>query len=223
MRTGDFSALSTPLMDPFTGKPYPGNKIPSGSACTSTADCINPVATNLLNNFFPRRIFTDRPVWSASQLLAADADAQQHKRLRCPHRSHSHGEAVAVRPLELETVDSQSLTDTSLTTENSFLPPDNDLEHNNNVIVSHNYAITNHLVNEARFGLSFYQFQVAFPDPGCHRNFDFGLAGLGYQRSPDHRRFSRFSISAMMSATIRRSAAIRTEPQNHKRSSSPTT
>jgi hypothetical protein len=36
MRSGDFSALATPLMDPFTGKAYPGNKIPSGSACTNT-------------------------------------------------------------------------------------------------------------------------------------------------------------------------------------------
>src|ERR1700688_702875 len=31
MRAGDFSAVSTPLMDPYTGKPYPGNKIPSGN------------------------------------------------------------------------------------------------------------------------------------------------------------------------------------------------
>src|ERR1700688_273145 len=41
MRQGDFSALSTPLIDPFSGNPYPGNKIPSGSACTNTYDCIN--------------------------------------------------------------------------------------------------------------------------------------------------------------------------------------
>jgi hypothetical protein len=31
IRMGDFSALSTPLIDPFTGKAYPGNRIPSGS------------------------------------------------------------------------------------------------------------------------------------------------------------------------------------------------
>jgi hypothetical protein len=37
---------------------------------------------------------------------------------------------------------------------NNFLPPDQDTEHNNNVIVSHNYLITNNLVNEVRFGLS---------------------------------------------------------------------
>src|SRR5258708_27939953 len=53
MRQGDFSALSTPLMDPFTGQPYPGNKIPSGSRCTSSQDCISLVAQSLLDNYLP--------------------------------------------------------------------------------------------------------------------------------------------------------------------------
>jgi hypothetical protein len=53
MRAGDFSAVSTPLLDPYTGKPYAGNKIPGGSACGSSQDCINPVALSLLNNYLP--------------------------------------------------------------------------------------------------------------------------------------------------------------------------
>src|SRR6202166_2811105 len=53
MRQGNFSALSAPLMDPFTGKPYPGNIIPSGRACANSQDCINPVATSVLNNYLP--------------------------------------------------------------------------------------------------------------------------------------------------------------------------
>src|SRR3984893_16079258 len=53
MRQLDFSALSVPLIDPFTGDPYPGNKIPSGSQCAKSQDCINPVATSLLNNYLP--------------------------------------------------------------------------------------------------------------------------------------------------------------------------
>jgi hypothetical protein len=53
MRQGDFSALSTPLMDPFTGQPYAGDKIPSGSHCTNSQDCTNPVAQSLLNNYLP--------------------------------------------------------------------------------------------------------------------------------------------------------------------------
>jgi hypothetical protein len=53
MRQGDFSSLSTSLMDPFTGQPYPGNKIPSGSQCANSQDCISPVAQSLLNNYLP--------------------------------------------------------------------------------------------------------------------------------------------------------------------------
>jgi hypothetical protein len=66
MRTGDFSALSTPLIDPFTGQPYPGKKIPSGSQCTSSQDCINPVAVNLLNNYLPAPNIQTGPRISAS-------------------------------------------------------------------------------------------------------------------------------------------------------------
>jgi hypothetical protein len=43
MRTGDFSSTGITLTDPFTGQPYPGNKLPS----------VNPVATNVLNTFYP--------------------------------------------------------------------------------------------------------------------------------------------------------------------------
>jgi len=70
MRRGDFSALcqtgfdatgicnaaprgstlsAVQLQDPFTGQAYPSNLIPSGNACSNSQDCINPVATSLLN------------------------------------------------------------------------------------------------------------------------------------------------------------------------------
>ncbi len=112
-------------MDPITGNPYPGNKIPSGSQCANSRDCINPVATRLLNGYLPQSLFVR---WSWKHL------------------------------------NSQSLTDSFLGTVNNFLPPDSDLEHNNNLIVSHNYAITDRLVNEARFGLSY----VAQSGPDVH-------------------------------------------------------
>src|SRR6202008_2619152 len=53
LRQGDFSALSTPLMDPFTGKPYPGNKIPGGSQCANSQDCMNPITLSLLSSYLP--------------------------------------------------------------------------------------------------------------------------------------------------------------------------
>jgi len=44
-RTGDFSALATPLIDPSTGQPFPGNRIP--------ANRINPVSAQLLQSYIP--------------------------------------------------------------------------------------------------------------------------------------------------------------------------
>ncbi len=44
-RTGDFSNLSTPVIDPTTGKQFDGNKIP--------ADRINPVSKKIQDKFFP--------------------------------------------------------------------------------------------------------------------------------------------------------------------------
>ena len=195
MRSGDFSALSTPLMDPFTGKPYPGNKIPSGSACTSTADCINPVATSLLDNYLP-----------APNIPNAQFGVQANYLQQTPTSSNTNGFDVRVdRTLTSKQslfvrwswkhVDSTSLTDTSLATQNSFLPPDNDLEHNNNVIVSHNYAITDHLVNEARFGLSFYQLQVTFPIQGATAISTLGLQGLDISDHPTTGAFPIFNFS----------------------------
>jgi len=44
-RSGDFSASSTPVIDPTTGQPFPGNKIP--------ANRLNPVSVNLINQYTP--------------------------------------------------------------------------------------------------------------------------------------------------------------------------
>jgi hypothetical protein len=44
-RRGDFSAVSTPINDPFTGNPFPGNIIPTNR--------LNPVSVNLINNYMP--------------------------------------------------------------------------------------------------------------------------------------------------------------------------
>ena len=41
-RTGDFSATSTPIINPFTGQPYPNNQLP-----------VNPVSANIINTYMP--------------------------------------------------------------------------------------------------------------------------------------------------------------------------
>jgi hypothetical protein len=52
-RNGDFSAVSTAVIDPQTGQPFPGNRIPAGR--------INPVAAALLTTFFPKMVTAFSP------------------------------------------------------------------------------------------------------------------------------------------------------------------
>jgi hypothetical protein len=186
MRKGDFSALSAALIDPFTLQPYPNKKIPSGSQCTSSQDCINPVATSLLNNYIPA------PNINVS---AANFGSQANYLQQTPTPSNTDGydlrfdrtltskQSLFVR-YSWKRLDGQSLTDSYLGTVNNFLPPDQDLEHNNNLIVSHNYSISDHLVNEARFGVSFWQLQIHFPIEGAQAISTLGLTGLDLRDHP---------------------------------------
>jgi hypothetical protein len=197
MRQGDFSALSTPLLDPFTGSPYPGNRLPSGSQCANSQDCINPVATSLLKNYLPA------PNINVS---AANFGSQANYLQQTPTPSDTNGfdlrfdhtinskQSVFVR-WSWKHLTAQSLTDTALNTVNNFLPADQDAEHNNNVIVSHNFLITNNLVNEARFGLSFWQFQVHFPIEGADAISSLGLTGLDLSDHPTAGAFPTFNFS----------------------------
>src|SRR5580700_3143253 len=197
MRQGDFSGFSTPLMDPFTGKPYLGNKIPSGSQCANSQDCINPVALSLLNNYI---------LAPNINVSAANFGSQANYLQQTPTPSNTNGfdlrfdrtitakQSMFVR-WSWKHLTAQSLTDTALNTVNNFLPPDQDTEHNNNLIVSHNYLITNNLVNEARFGLSYWQFQVKFPIQGAAAISTLGLTGLNLSDHPDTGAFPIFNFS----------------------------
>jgi len=196
MRNGDFSAQSTPLMDPFTGQPYPGNKIPSGSQCSNSQDCINPVATALLN-------YIPAPNINVS---SANFGSQANYLQQTPTPSDTNGfdlrfdrtltskQSMFVR-WSWKHLSAQSLTDSALNTINNLLPPDHDTEQNNNLIVSHNYLITDHLVNEARFGLSFWQLTVKFPIQGATAISNLGLTGLDISDHPNAGAFPIFNFS----------------------------
>ena len=197
MRQGDFSALAIPLMDPFTGTPYPGNKIPSGGQCVNSQDCINPVASSLLNNYLP----------TPNVDVSAEAFGSQANYLQqTPTPSNTNGfdlrvdhtitskQSIFVR-WSRKQLSAQSLTNTALNSVNNFLPPDEDSELNNNVIVSHNYLITNNLVNEVRFGLSFWQLKIKFPIQGSEAISTLGLAGLDLSDHPTTGAFPVFNFS----------------------------
>ena len=203
MRQGDFRGLKNPdgtpfvLMDPFTGQRYPGNKIPSGNRCSNSQDCINPVATALLQNYLPA---------PNVNVNSANFGSQANYLQQTPTPSDTNGFDLRIdRTLTSKQsmfvrwgwkhLTGQSLTDTALNTVNNFLPADHDYEHNDNLIVSHNYLITNSLVNESRFGVSYWQLQVEFQIQGAAAISTLGLTGLDLSDHPDTGGFPIFNFS----------------------------
>jgi Carboxypeptidase regulatory-like domain len=203
MRQGNFSGLKNPdgsafvLTDPFTGKPYPKNQIPSGSQCTNTQDCMNSVAMNLLNNYLPPpniNVSSANFGSQANYLQQTSTPSDTNGFDLRVDRTLTSKQSMFVR-WSWKHLSAQSLTDTALNTVNNFLPPDQDTEHNNNVIFSHNYLITNHLVNEARFSLSYWQFQTKFPIQGAAAISTLGLTGLNLSDHPTTGGFPIFNFS----------------------------
>jgi hypothetical protein len=154
------------------------------------------VATALLN-------FIPAPNINVS---AANFGAQANYLQQTPTPSNTNGYDVRVdRTLTAKQfifvrwswkhLNGQSLTDSYLGTLNSFLPPDNDNEHNNNIIASHNYALTDHLVNEARFGLSLWELNIKFPIQGAAALSTLGLQGLDISDHPTAGAFPIFNFS----------------------------
>ena len=77
----------------------------------------------------------------------------------------------------------------------ALLPSDHDKETDRNLIFSHNYAITNTLVNEARFGLSLFRMAVQFPIQGATAVSQLGLQGLDLSDHPTAHAFPTFNFN----------------------------
>ena len=83
----------------------------------------------------------------------------------------------------------------SSTIPNPLLPSDHDSETDRNLIVSHNYAITNTLVNEARFGVSLFSSSVQFPIQGATAIQQLGLVGVDLSDHPTASAFPTFNFN----------------------------
>ena len=165
--------------------------------CTNSQGCINPIATALLNNYLPApniNVSSTNFGSQANYLQQTSTPSNTNGFDMRLDRTITSKQSMFVR-WSLKRLSAQSLTDTALNTVNNFLPADQDAEHNNNLIVSHNYMITNNLVNEARFGLSYWQLQVKFPIQGATAISALGLTGLDLSDHPNAGGFPIFNFS----------------------------
>lgn len=180
MRAGDLSGIcpasTCQILNPLTSQPLAANQIAT----------INSVAANLLQTYLPAPNFGN------------GADTNANYRVQVPTPSNTNGYDVRV---DHTLTDKQSLylrwswKNIDSTLPNVLLPSDRDAESDRNLIFSHNYAITSRLVNEARFGLSFFKLGVQFPIEGATAIQQLGLIGLDLSDHPTAEAFPTFNFS----------------------------
>jgi len=195
-RQGNLSAFGTP-MDPFTGQPYPNGTIPGGpgNPCTNPMDCINPVATALLNDYYPLPNASN-PAFNY-QTLSPIPSSSNGWDVRID-QSLTSKQQVYMRYGWKNVNISQSDNDTVISPANAFLPNDEAREQNRSLTVSHNYVFSPTLLNEFRFGLTHFTENETFPIQGSNAISQLGLIlnnGINLSAHPTGEAFPTFAFS----------------------------
>jgi len=172
----NFIGSNSLVVNPLTGQQLPSNTI----ACNPS--CINPVATALLG-VIPSPTSAGASV-NYLQETSTPGNTDGYD-LRFDH-TLSGKQSLYLR---------WSAKNIASTVPNALLPSDSDHETDRNLIVSHNYAITNTLVNEARFGVSLFRIGVDFPLEGAAAVQQLGLVGLDISDHPTASAFPTFNFS----------------------------
>lgn len=184
MRSGNLNGLASasggPVLNPFTGQPFPNNTLP----LCGQPGCINPVAQALLANYY-----TALP----NSTIAGSNYLQQ---TATPSNTNGYDVRIDHTLTAKQSLYGRSSSkNISSTIPNPLLPSDRDKESDHNLIVSHNYAITNTLVNEARFGLSLFRIGVNLPIEGATAVEQLGLLGLDLSDHPTADAFPTFNFN----------------------------
>jgi len=175
----NFVGANSRVVNPLTGQPFPNNAVPSGCG---QPDCINPVATALLS---------DLPLPNA-----ANSGANYVQQAATPSSTNGYDIRIDhTLTVKQSLYGRWSAKNISTTVPNALLPSDQDSETDRNLIVSHNYAITNTLVNEVRFGISLFRMGVQFPIEGASAVQQLGLVGLDLSDHPAAAAFPTFNFS----------------------------
>ena len=179
MRAGDLTNLpGAPAIDPTSGAPFAGNQIPQAR--------LNSVSQSLFNNYLPLPNFGN------------GVDTNGNYRLQAPTPATINGYDVRVDHNingKQQIFGRWSWKNVDTTLANQLLPSERDHETNRNLLVSHNYTIRPTLLNELRFGLTYYARAVNFPVSGASAVQQLGLAGLNLSDVPGVNAFPTFDFS----------------------------
>jgi len=183
-----------PLMNPFTGAPFPNNTIPTGS-CSA---CINPVAQALLN-YYPLPNANQgvlNPSYNYQTLVPIPSNSNGFD-LRLDHNINSK-QQLFVRYSFKNAFYTEYNNAGVVSPANNFLPNDGANEQNRSLVVSYNYSITPRLLNEFRFGFTNYNENDTFPISGAQAISQLGLDfdhPVGIASHPNVNAFPTFNFS----------------------------
>jgi Carboxypeptidase regulatory-like domain len=151
------SQMTGPLMNPFTQQPYPNYTIPSTQ--------LNSSALALLHNYYPLPNSNSLPGGLNYQALI-------------PMPSNTNGfdgridQVISSKQQMFVRFNWKNMQANVV---NPLLPNDVDTEHDRSFLVSHNYVLTNHLLNEFRYGFTTSLFSTNFPIEGAQALSQLGL------------------------------------------------
>jgi Carboxypeptidase regulatory-like domain len=186
-RNGNLGTLVTalgngPVMDPFTGLPYPNNTIPGGpgNPCGNPQDCINPVAMTLLNDYYPlpnANLNQVNPAYNYQTLVPIPSNSNAWD-LRVDQTLTSKQQIYA-RYSWKNAFYTESNSAGVVAPANNFLPNDEAHEQNRSLVASYNYVFSPSLLNEFRFGFTNFTENDTFPIGGAQADVGTGPGELG--------------------------------------------
>ncbi|HYI93951.1 MAG TPA: carboxypeptidase-like regulatory domain-containing protein [Bryobacteraceae bacterium] len=165
-RSGDFSALTTPVLDPLSRQPFPGNRIP--------ANRLNQTAVAIQNRFYPVPNFgnpTATPNQNYRENLSIPAMKQDYYMIRGDHK-FSDRDSLMGR-YTLQDFKSDSFMSMLPTIEAGYAT-----RKNHAVTIAYTHTFSPTLINEARYGLATNNLPIFPPINGPDFVDQFGLQGL---------------------------------------------
>jgi hypothetical protein len=172
LRSGDLSAYSGQIYDPYTGAAYTNNQIP--------ANQITPLAQNVLNYLYPTpntgspsSIVNNYTNNFATPVSSNQADGRIDQNISAKQllfvRANYKIRSVEVAP----------------TTESAKLGPISEPEDDYGLTVAHNYIFTSNLLNEARAGFDGNHTWTTYNFPAQTIATELGITGLSLPAGSD--------------------------------------
>ena len=173
----DLAAPNTPIVDPLTGLPFPNNTIPASRLSAS--------ALSLLNSYYPLPNTTLGGSGYNYQNLQSIPSRTNGFDGRLDQVINSKQQVYARFNWK------NLLTDVA----NPLLPNDKDSEHDRSFLISHNYVITQSVLNEFRFGFTHSLLAPNFPVNGAAAIAQLGLQDVDVSHHPTFGGFPSINFS----------------------------